>query len=776
MALLLYRLGHWCVRRRRYVLVGWLALLVVVALWAKGANGTTTDALSIPGTESQRAADLLSERFPAQSGATMRIAVEAPAGSKLADVVSPTQLDADLKQLATLPNVVMPADPTSLVTVSPDGQIAFIEVRFDKPAAALDKSEITSIISAVRQAAPAVLKVAFSGDPVSLAVQPEAPPSELIGFVVAVIVLLLTFGSVVAMGLPLLTALIGVVLVVTGISLLSAYTDLTSVAPTLAVMIGLAVGIDYALFIVTRHRAFHAGGLEPAEAAARANATSGGAVVFAGSTVVIALVGLAVVGIPFLTVMGLCAAAAVAIAVLIAITLVPAMLGFAGANIDRLAIPGIKVTTGEDAQIEHTFSGRFAKRITDRPWPFLVAGIIVIAILALPLFAIRLGLPDDGTMPEDTTQRQAYDILSTGFGPGFNGPLSVVVDVSKTADHSAALSSIAAVATADPDVALVAPPIQNQAGDTAIITVIPKSGPASSATETLVHHLRDGLRTGAVASSGAVVYVAGQTAANIDISAKLGAALPRYMAFVIVLTMVLLLVVFRSILVPIKAAVAILLSIGARPRDRRRHLPVGLGRRTAGDRHHPADRQLRAADDVRDPVRPVDGLRGVPPLAHPRGVRPHRQPAPRRPHRPVQLGPRDHCRRADHDLGLRRLRPRRRRRHQDVRHRPRRRRAPRRHRRADGHRAGRHDAVRPPRLVAPALAEVAARPRRRGGQAARAPPTPTADARTAADPAGRPSPRGRHVATSGHWEGSPLAVCRRAPVVVDHPPCVTIGA
>ena len=219
MALLLYRLGHWCVRRRRYVLVAWLALLVVVALWAKAANGTTTDALSIPGTESQRAADLLAERFPAQSGATMRIAVEAPAGSKLADIVSPTQLDADLKQLATLPNVVMPADPTSLVTVSPDGQIAFIEVRFDKPAAALDKAEITSIISAVRQAAPAVLKVAFSGDPVS----PRRPTG---GAAVRADRLrrrrhraAAAFGSVVAMGLPLLTALLGVVLAVTGITL-----------------------------------------------------------------------------------------------------------------------------------------------------------------------------------------------------------------------------------------------------------------------------------------------------------------------------------------------------------------------------------------------------------------------------------------------------------------------------------------------------------------------------------------------------------------------------
>ncbi|MEQ1872130.1 MAG: MMPL family transporter [Ilumatobacteraceae bacterium] len=563
MAKLLYRLGHSCVRRRRTVLAAWIILLVGVGIWSNAANGKTSEVLTIPGTESQSAADLLSERFPAQSGTTIRIALKAPDGHQLSEFGSEEELESALQQLFALPNVVPPADPLSSVTVSPDGEIAFIEVRFDKPAVELPKEEILTIIEATRDAAPAVVEVAFSGEAVAKAVAEPHPPSELIGFVVAIIVLLLAFGSVLAMGLPLLTALIGVGVAIISISVLSAFTDLSSVSPTLATMIGLAVGIDYALFIVTRHRAFHAAGLSPAESAARANATSGGAVVFAGGTVIIALAGLFVAGIPFLTAMGLCAAGAVAIAVLVAITLVPALLGFAGENIDRVTIPGIKVTTGEGVEVEKTFSGRMAKAITDKPWPYLLLGVLVMLVLSAPILAIRLGLPDDGSKAPGTTEREAYDILVDGFGAGFNGPLTFVVDLRDTADPVAALTAIGELALADPDVAVVTYPLVNADGDTAVLNVIPKSGPASSETEDLVHRLRDDLRSSsAVSDTGAVTYITGTTAANIDISEKLGKALPKYMALVIVLTMLLLLVVFRSILIPIKAAIAILLSIG----------------------------------------------------------------------------------------------------------------------------------------------------------------------------------------------------------------------
>jgi putative drug exporter of the RND superfamily len=565
MAQALYKLGHWCVRRRRYVLVAWLAILIGVGIASHVANGSTTDTFSVPGTESQRAIDLLTQRFPAESGTNMRIAVQAPAGSTISQILDPATVKTGLEQLSHLPHVVIPKDPNSMITVAPDKRTAFVEVSFDEPAANLSTQEISAIIETTQRTVPPVLKVAFGGDPVNRVIKESDPPSDLIGLGVAVVVLFIAFGSIIAMGLPLLTALIGVGIASLSISLLAAFRNVNSVTPTLAVMIGLAVGIDYALFIVTRHRGFHAVGLSPAEAAARANASSGGSVVFAGSTVVVALAGLAVVGIPFLTLMGLCAAATVATAVLIAITLVPALLGFAGENIDKLSIPGVKVSTGDPADLEQTFSGRFAKRITDHPVPYLLVGIAIIFVLAIPLLSIRLGLPDDGTLPTSTTQRQAYDILSHGFGPGFNGPLTVVVDLSHTpsASRTAALSSIAKLAQADPDVAVVAPPTLNPAGNTAVVTVVPKSGPDSSATESLVHRLRDELRRSQVAQTGTTIAVTGTTAANIDISAKLADALPIYMAFVIGLTMLLLFVAFRSILVPIKAAIAILLSIAA---------------------------------------------------------------------------------------------------------------------------------------------------------------------------------------------------------------------
>jgi RND superfamily putative drug exporter len=561
MASLLYRLGHFCVRRRKVVLAAWVLVLLGVGLWSGSAKGETTEAITIPGTEAQDAADLLGQRFPAQAGTTMRIALEAPEGRTLEEFVEPDELSAGLQQILLLPHVVAPADPASMVTMSPAGRVAFIEIRFDQAAIDMDLEEVRTIIAGTEDAA-GVLDVSFSGEVVTKATAEAEPPSELIGFAVAIVVLLLAFGSVLAMGLPLITALIGVGVALLSISLLSSFVELSSIAPTLAIMIGLAVGIDYALFIVTRHRAFHAAGFAPAESAARANATSGGAVVFAGVTVIIALASMTVVGIPFLSAMGLCAAGAVAVAVLIAITLVPAFLGFAGENIDRITIPGVKVHTGEEASIEATFSGRFAKSITDRPIPYLVASLVLVGVLAAPLLAIRLGLPDDGSKPTHSTEREAYDTLAAGFGPGFNGPLTVVVDLAGAADADGTLSRVAEVASADPDVIAVAPPIINDAGDTAVVAVIPASGPASSETEALVHRLREAFLSSAISDTGATTYITGNTASNIDISEKLADALPTYMTLVIALTMVLLLFVFRSILVPIKAAIAILLSIG----------------------------------------------------------------------------------------------------------------------------------------------------------------------------------------------------------------------
>jgi putative drug exporter of the RND superfamily len=361
------------------------------------------------------------------------------------------------------------------------------------------------------------------------------------------------------MGLPLLTALIGLGVAMSGITLTAAFVDLSSTAPILATMIGLAVGIDYALFIVTRHRQNLAEGYTIEEAAARANATAGGAVVFAGMTVVIALAGLAVVGIPFLTVMGFAAGLTVLVAIAIAITLIPALLGFAGRNIDRWRIG--RARTGSSAESVRTLSARWAHRVTERPVRALVGGLAVMLLLAVPFFSMRTGMTDAGTNPPSTTQRQAYDLLADGFGPGFNGPLQVVVDIGDAPDAEASLTTITSTIAADPGVLTVGDPAVNPQADTAVIPVVPRTGPSTAETESLVHDLRDNVVPELAAATSTDVLVAGNTAATIDMADRMSNALPVFMLLVIGLTFLLLMVVFRSVLLPIKAAIAILLSI-----------------------------------------------------------------------------------------------------------------------------------------------------------------------------------------------------------------------
>jgi RND superfamily putative drug exporter len=370
----------------------------------------------------------------------------------------------------------------------------------------------------------------------------------------------------VAMGLPIATAVIGAGIGLFGIAIASAFVDLTETVSVLAMMLGLAVGIDYALLIVTRHRQNLADGLDVEESAARANATAGGAVVFAGLTVVIAMCGLTAVGIPLLTQMGLGAAGMVLVAVMIAVTLLPALLGFAGRNIDRLTIG--RARTGSAAESHRSISARWARRVTARPALSLLAGVGFMLLLSVPVLSLRLGSPDDGSMATSTTQRQAYDLLAEGFGPGFNGPLTAVVDLTAAGTGSdagadAALTRLTEAAGAHPGVFAVGEPSLNDAGDTAVVPLIPDTGPASKETDDLVHSLRSDVIPELEASTGTEISLAGPTAANIDLSDKLGGALPRFMAIVIGLTMVLLLVVFRSLVVPIKAAVGILLSISA---------------------------------------------------------------------------------------------------------------------------------------------------------------------------------------------------------------------
>lgn len=557
MSTFLYRLGHLAVRRRWVMLGGWLVVLAAVIGLTAAFAGETNDEFTIPGTESQDAFDLLDERFPAQAGTSAQVVFAAPDGTELTDEANAAQVAAVLADVAELPDVIAVSDPFEADTVSESGTIAYAEVRYDAEAAEVGLEGVEHLVETA--AAAESVQVTFGGEVVISNPEEHPPTSEMIGLAVAVVVLLFAFGSVLAMGLPLITALFGLGIGLTGITLATAVFDMNSAAPTLATMIGLAVGIDYALFIVTRHRRNLAEGLSVAEAAARANATAGSAVVFAGGTVVIAIAGLTVVGIPFLTVMGLATAAVVAIAVAIAVTLLPALLGFAGTNIDRWKAP---FTTTRTSEVDHTtFGARWARAVTRRPWLSLGAAVALMAVLAVPTLDMRLGMTDAGIDPAETTQRQAYDLLTEGFGAGFNGPLTVVVDAADAADPTAAVEAVAATLADDPGIDSVGAAAFNDTGDTAVISAVPTTGPAAAETETLVNHLRDDAIPPVEDATGARVALTGNTAANIDVAHKLSSALPLFMAVVLGLTFLLLLVAFRSLLVPLKASLAILLSI-----------------------------------------------------------------------------------------------------------------------------------------------------------------------------------------------------------------------
>ncbi|MGN6693159.1 MAG: MMPL family transporter, partial [Aquihabitans sp.] len=554
----LYRLGHWCVRRRKTVLVAWIVVLFGVGILASTVGGPLSDQFSIPGTESQQAMDLLEQRFPAASGSSARVVFAVEEGQRLDDAAHKAGIEETLADLQG-DGVIAVSNPFETGTISPDGRIGFADVQYDTDANSVTEAQLEHLYGASGAAEDAGVQVEHGGE-----VKRQEEPghsSELIGLGVAVIVLLLSFGSLVAMGIPIVTALIGVGIGLSGITVVAGLTDVSSSAPTLATMIGLAVGIDYALFIVTRHRQNMAEGHDVAEAAARATATAGGAVVFAGMTVVIALLGVLVIGIPFLTAMGLGAALTVFLAVLIAVSLLPALLGFAGTNIDRWRIGRSRTGSAEEA--EASLSGRFARKVIARPAVSLAIGLGIIAVLAVPFLSMRLGMTDAGASPKDTTERKAYDLLADGFGPGFNGPLTLVVDTREAADPQAAMAAVTKAVGDDPGVAVVGPPVANEAGDTSIVSVIPTTSPSSAETEELVHHLRHDVVAPIAERTGADVAIAGQTSVLIDVADKMADALPLFMALVIGLTMVLLLVVFRSVLVPIKAAIAILLSIGA---------------------------------------------------------------------------------------------------------------------------------------------------------------------------------------------------------------------
>ncbi|MBZ9640785.1 MMPL family transporter [Streptomyces sp. PSKA30] len=568
MATFLYKLGRLAFRRRHFVALIWVALLTLAGVGAASAPAAGTASFSIPGTEAQKAFDLLEDRFPGMSadGATARVVFKAPDGEKMTDADNKATVEKAVQELSDGSEVASVADPYQAQAVSKDGTVAYAAVSYDVSGMELEDSTKEALEEAAQNARDAGLTVEVGGD--ALQATPETGTTEIIGIAVAAVVLVITLGSLVAAGLPLLTAIIGVGIGVATITALANTLELGSTTSTLAMMIGLAVGIDYALFIVSRYRAELAEGRDRDEAVGRAVGTAGSAVVFAGLTVVIALAGLAVVNIPMLTKMGLAAAGTVVIAVLIALTMVPALLGYAGRKIQpagsksKLLGGGRKSKNqnSQDSQTKPNMGTRWASFVVRRPVAVLLFGIIGLGAAAAPVGSLELGLPDDGSQPTSTTQRRAYDLLSEGFGPGFNGPLMLVVDAKSSDDPQAAAATVTDEIKDLEGVVTVTPAMPNKAGDTYTITVIPDSKPSSTQTEDLVHGIRD---AGAdlKADTGAEVLVTGTTAMNIDFSQKMNDALIPYLALVVGLAFLLLIVVFRSILVPLKAALGFLLSV-----------------------------------------------------------------------------------------------------------------------------------------------------------------------------------------------------------------------
>lgn len=562
MAVLLHRLGHRAYHHRKLVLGIWLAALAALITCVGLFGGKLDDRFSVPGTESQRALDTLRSTLPQVSGANAQIVLTSPKGHHVSETPYTTAIARAVAAADRAPQVSAVVDPRTSGAVSADRTTAIIQVQYSVPNAEVSSASVNALHDVAKTAERQGLTASVGGSVFS-SKGVHVGASEVIGVIVAVLVLVLTFGSLLAAGMALLPALAGVAVGLTGLLALTPVAGISSTAVTLALMLGLAVGIDYALFILSRHRQQLARGTDPQESAALANGTAGSAVVFAGGTVIIALAALSVIGIPFLTTMGLGAAGAVLVAVLASITLLPALAGCAGAKLAPKADRGatLRATDAEETAGKPSIGVRWGKAVVARPVLAVLGTAGVLLALALPAADLRLALPDDGSAAKGSTQRAAYDTVSDKFGPGFNGPLLILTRTHDGNSNQAAAQVARGLGTFS-DVKAVLPPQPTHDSRQSVITVIPDTGPDSVHTDQLVRDIRNSassLRT----ATGASVAVTGTTAVNIDVSTRLGDSLLPFVAIVVGLSLILLMTVFRSLVVPLKAAAGFLLSVAA---------------------------------------------------------------------------------------------------------------------------------------------------------------------------------------------------------------------
>ncbi|WP_020120387.1 MMPL family transporter [Streptomyces canus] len=562
MAVLLHRLGRGAYRHRKLVLGIWLVILTALIACVSVFGGKLDDRFTVPGTESQRALDTLGKTLPEASGAAAEIVFTAPAGHRVTEARYTAAIARVEAATTKAPQVSAVMGPDASGAVSADRTTAIVQVQYSVQRAEVRAASLDAVERAAEAAEAGGLRT-FVGGSVYGSNGVHIGPSEIIGVGVALLVLVITFGSLLAAGMSLLPALLGVAVGLTGLLALAPAVSISSTAVTLALMLGLAVGLDYVLFILSRHRQQLARGADPQDSMALANGTAGSAVVFAGSTVIIALAALGVIGIPFLTTMGLGAAGAVLVAVLAAITLLPALAGFAGTRLApkpgsraarRAADPG-------SSAAQATLGARWMRTTVAKPLLTVLAVVGILTVLALPAAELSLALPDNGSAPVSSTERKAYDVVSDKFGPGFNGPLMVLTETGKGADAKAE-TEVAQKLRNLKGVEAVLPPQPTHDPALTVVQVIPETGPDDVRTGRLVHDIRAAapeMRE----STGASIAVTGTTAVNIDVSDRLSDSLLPFMAIVVGLSLILLTMVFRSLVIPLKAAVGFLLSVAA---------------------------------------------------------------------------------------------------------------------------------------------------------------------------------------------------------------------
>ena len=553
----LARLATWCHDHRWWVLAIWVVGLVGSNVAAQAAGSNFSNNLS-GGTHA--AQQILNREFPSFAGSPAQVVVSTT--TPFTDAANRARTERLAAALAPLPHVASvssPFGPQGAAQISRDGHIGYVRVNFDEAAGDLPTADIQKVIDTAQSFGAAGYHVALGGEAIGLVAGAKPGPSEGIGILAAIIIMLLAFGSVVAMGLPIVTALFGIAVAFAVLDLLTHVVTTPIFAPEIMAMIGLGVGIDYALFVVTRFRQGLAEGRDPRAAVGVSLATSGRAVVFAGTTVILSLCGLFLLQLPFMRGLAIGAISAVVLVMLAATTLLPAMLGFAGRAVDNLAIKPLLQSGAEPD--ERGFWYRWSRGIQRHPVLFMAGSVLALLCLALPMFSMRQAFTDAGNDPATTTTRQAFDALATGFGPGFNGPLVIVADV--PAGRQATVERLDAAVRSTPGVAFVSPAQVSTSGNAAVLVAYPTTAPQAAQTEALVHTLRDRAIPEVTAGTGVKAYVGGETAGSVDAATYLSNRLPWVIGTVLLLSFLLLMAVFRSVAIPIKAVIVNLLSVAA---------------------------------------------------------------------------------------------------------------------------------------------------------------------------------------------------------------------